>query len=400
MSADWPRVPLGEVLTQREPDVEVAPDQQYSFAGVYCFGRGAFVGQTKVGREFAYPRLTRLRAGDFVYPKLMAWEGAYALVPRECDGLVVSTEYPVFAINTNRLIPTFLESYFKRASVWPEFGGVSTGTNVRRRRLNPVDFLSYRFPLPPLAEQGRIVARVEAVTGKITEARQLREETSPMAQVVRSSWLNQLFETARNSSWPEAALGNVADIRSGVTLGRTLLGNTISVPYLRVANVQDGRLDLATIKQVTVLPNEVEKWVLKPGDLLITEGGDWDKLGRGTVWRGEVPTCIHQNHIFRIRSSPEMFVPEFLSAIFASPYGKSYFQSASKQTTNLASINQRQLRAFRVFTPPLPEQQRIVAHLDALQAKTDVLRALQTETAAELDALLPAVLAKAFAGEL
>ena len=94
MSADWPRVPLGDVLSLREPDVKVVPDRVYHFAGVYCFGRGAFVGQKKLGREFAYRSLTSLRAGDFVYPKLMAWEGAYALVPEMCDGLVVSTEFP------------------------------------------------------------------------------------------------------------------------------------------------------------------------------------------------------------------------------------------------------------------------------------------------------------------
>jgi type I restriction enzyme S subunit len=178
MSADWPRVPLGEVLSLREPDVEVSPDQEYRFAGVYCFGRGAFVGQKKLGREFSYPRLTRLRASDFLYPKLMAWEGAYSLVPPECEGLVVSTEFPVFGVDQNRLLPPFLGLYFKRASVWPELGSESTGTNVRRRRLNPADFLRYRFPLPPLAEQRRIVARVEAVSARIAEAQRLREEAS------------------------------------------------------------------------------------------------------------------------------------------------------------------------------------------------------------------------------
>ena len=117
---NWPLVPLGELLTLREPDVEVAPDQEYHFAGVYCFGRGAFVGQKRSGREFAYPRLTRLHTDNFLYPKLMAWEGAYARVPSKCDGLVVSTEFPVFAVNTSKLVPAFLGSYFQRSSVWPE----------------------------------------------------------------------------------------------------------------------------------------------------------------------------------------------------------------------------------------------------------------------------------------
>jgi type I restriction enzyme, S subunit len=164
--------------------------------------------------------------------------------------------------------------------------------------------------------------------------------------------------------------------------------------------VQDGHLDLSKIKEVEVLESEADKWKLLSGDILLTEGGDWDKLGRGTVWREEIPNCIHQNHIFRVRTSPNEFVPEFLAALIGSPVGKAYFQAASKQTTNLASINQTQLKAFRVFQPPLPEQRRIVAYLDDLQEQTNTLKALQAETSTELNALMPSILDKAFRGEL
>jgi type I restriction enzyme S subunit len=200
--------------------------------------------------------------------------------------------------------------------------------------------------------------------------------------------------------WPQLSLEDVAEIRSGVILGRRLAGKTVRLPYLRVANVQDGHLNLSEIKDVEVLEHEAEKWRLIRGDLLLTEGGDWDKLGRGTVWREEIPYCIHQNHIFRLRTKPQDFVPEFLAALIGSPVGKAYFQEASKQTTNLASINQRQLKAFRIVQPPLSEQNRIVSYLDSLQAKVDTLKRLQAETAAELDALLPAILDRAFKGEL
>jgi type I restriction enzyme S subunit len=165
-------------------------------------------------------------------------------------------------------------------------------------------------------------------------------------------------------------------------------------------SVQDGHLNLNEIKEIDVLEAEATKWKLVAGDLLLTEGGDWDKLGRGTIWRDEIPNCIHQNHIFRVRTSADEFIPDFLATLVASPIGKAYFQEASKQTTNLASINQRQLKAFRVFQPPLSEQRRIVSELDALQAQVDSLKKLQVETAAELDALLPSILDKAFKGEL
>ncbi|QLE48315.1 hypothetical protein FD724_09410 [Nostoc sp. C057] len=145
---------------------------------------------------------------------------------------------------------------------------------------------------------------------------------------------------------------------------------------------------------------EREKWQLQPGDILLTEGGDWDKLGRGTVWQEEIPNCIHQNHIYRLRINLNEFDPYYLSALIASPYGKAYFQTASKQTTNLATINQRQLKAFVIFKPPLPEQSRIVAYLDELQTKVDTMKHLREQAMTELDALLPSILDKAFKGEL
>jgi type I restriction enzyme S subunit len=148
--------PMRELVRLREPDVFTQPEGQYYFAGVYCFGKGMFQGQRRSGTEFAYDRLTRLRADDFVYPKLMAWEGALAVVPPECDGLVVSPEFPVFEVNQERVLPETLDVYFRTPSVWPILSGVSTGTNVRRRRLNPSDFLAFEFPLPPMQKQQQL----------------------------------------------------------------------------------------------------------------------------------------------------------------------------------------------------------------------------------------------------
>jgi type I restriction enzyme S subunit len=91
--------PMRDLVKLREPDVAVRSEEVYLFAGVYCFGKGVFRGQKKTGMEFAYSRLTRLQAGNFVYPKLMAWEGALGVVPPHYDGLVVSTEFPVFEVN-------------------------------------------------------------------------------------------------------------------------------------------------------------------------------------------------------------------------------------------------------------------------------------------------------------
>jgi type I restriction enzyme, S subunit len=178
-----------ELVRLRQPDVQVRSEETYHFAGVYCFGEGVFVGQRKSGMEFKYPRLTRLKAGDFVYPKLMAWEGALAVVPPECDGLVVSTEYPVFEIDTSKVLPEVLDIYFRTPSIWPELSGQSTGTNVRRRRLNPADFLRHTFPLPPMTHQQRL----KAVHDRATALRREHENTSHEIAALFPAILNRAF---------------------------------------------------------------------------------------------------------------------------------------------------------------------------------------------------------------
>lgn len=145
--------PMSELVSQRPPDVMVDGTVQYRFAGVYSFGRGVFPSVVKAGSEFAYERLSTVRAGDFTYPKLMAWEGALGVVPPECDGMVVSPEFPVFSINTDEVLPELLDIYFRTPEVWPELAELSGGTNVRRRRLQPSAFLTYEVPVPSMATQ-------------------------------------------------------------------------------------------------------------------------------------------------------------------------------------------------------------------------------------------------------
>lgn len=156
--------------------MQVDPVKSYPFAGVYCFGRGVFRGQERLGNQFSYRKLTRLKVGDFVYPKLMAWEGAFGVVPITCDGCFVSPEFPVFEIHPDRILPQFLSFFFQIPHVWEDVSGKSTGTNVRRRRLHPNDLLRANIPLPPLPEQQRIVARIEALAAQIDEARRLRQQ--------------------------------------------------------------------------------------------------------------------------------------------------------------------------------------------------------------------------------
>ena len=140
--------------------------------------------------DFAYDRLTCLNSGDFVYPKLMAWEGALGIVPPECNGCVVSPEFPVFEVLDDRVLPEVLDAHFKTPTVWPELSSASSGTNVRRRRLNPQDFLNYRMPLPSRPTQFRL----REVQAEVDALKRLQAETSVELDALLPAILDRAFK--------------------------------------------------------------------------------------------------------------------------------------------------------------------------------------------------------------
>lgn len=168
--------------------------------------------------------------------------------------------------------------------------------------------------------------------------------------------------------WKKIHLDKVAKIQTGVAKNSKAIGDCVSLPYLRVANVQDGHLDLSEVKLINLPKDKVGRFQLEKGDVLLTEGGDFDKLGRGTIWNDEIKNCVHQNHVFVARPNNKKLLSAFLTAQTSSPYGKKYFLRCSKQSTNLASINSTQLKAFPVLLPPLPEQKAIAEILETWDA--------------------------------
>jgi type I restriction enzyme S subunit len=398
---EWRWAKFDEFLRRIERKVIVDDLSSYDCVGVRWYGMGAFIRENLPGISIARKQQWLIKAGDVVYNKLFAWKGSFALADSDVDGCIVSDKFPTYQLDTTVVNPQFLRYYFRTMDIAQQALALSKGgAAISKLTLNPPQFWDLAIPLPTFKEQQRIVERIEGLMAKTEKAQSFHRDALEAAKALNASTANALFELIRVNDWPVVELGDIADIHAGVTLGRSLNGPTIRLPYLRVANVQDGFLDLGNIKETDILPNEFEKWQLKPGDILLTEGGDWDKLGRGAVWHAEIPNCIHQNHIFCVRTNPADFNPNFLLAVISSPYGKAYFQGASKQTTNLASINQKQLKAFKVFQPPLSEQDSIVAYLNDLQAKVSMLKAAQTRTSMALDAILPSILDKAFKGEL
>ena len=267
------------------------------------------------------------------------------------------------------------------------FLNAATGVPGLSRR----DVYALRGAFPPPEEQGAIARILDTVEKAI----ELTRKAVGLARVLDHSLLNRLLEYGlaagsgqklkRPAHWQIRRVDEVAEVGSGVTLGKDVSGSKyVELPYLRVANVQDGHLDLSVIKTVKVRIEEVDRYRLEPGDVLMTEGGDLDKLGRGTLWEGQIPDCLHQNHIFRIRANRAVLDPRFFAYVVESDITKGYFLRVAKRTTNLASTNKTQVRAFRFPVPPLREQERIVeivsaakAQLRGLMRKEEALRRLK-----------------------
>ncbi len=237
-----------------------------------------------------------------------------------------------------------------------------------------------RLFLPPRTEQDHIAAYLDASCASIDAAvaakrRQLetldalRKATIQRA-VTRGLSESVVLETTGNAwmenvpqSWKLVYLKRIAEIQGGLTLGKQYEGLLIERPYLRVGNVQDGHLDLADVSVIELPESVAAKVELRPDDVLMTEGGDLDKLGRGHLWNGELAGCLHQNHIFAVRCFRHKLMPMFLAYVTAAKYGRDYFEATGKKTTNLACTNSTKVGEFPIPLPPLEEQEAICAYL-------------------------------------
>ena len=199
-------------------------------------------------------------------------------------------------------------------------------------------------------------------------------------------------------------LDSISEISSGITKGRDLskeaTENVIELPYLRVANVQNGYLDLSEIKTIQLKVSEKEKYLLQFEDVLYTEGGDRDKLGRGTLWRNEIKDCVHQNHIFKARINREKALPLYVSLWSMSSVARNYFYNKGKQSVNLASINKTVLSNLPIYLPNINEQSRIVQDIEAKLSYCDNIEKTIDPILSKAAALRQSILKQAFEGKL
>ena len=272
-------------------------------------------------------------------------------------------------------------------------------------------FSQFAIPVPPFEEQCRIVDRIESIFTKLDEAKEKAQAVVDGFELRKSAILYKAFtgeltKQWRKSrgisieSWRTVPLIEISTLQTGIMKGKHFNDKTICLPYLRVANVQDGYFNLKEIKRIEVSEKMVDRYLLQKGDVLFTEGGDFDKLGRGSVWNAEIKVCLHQNHVFVVRPDKKILDPYFLSLQAGSRYGKKYFLSCAKQTTNLASINSTQLKNYPVRLPVIEEQKAILNMVSDVLKKERQVKDAAELVISQIDVMKKAVLARAFRGEL
>lgn len=342
--------------------------------------------------------------GDLAFSKIDARNGAVGLIPDGIPKAVVTSEYPVFTPRADKLRPAYLHHLLRAEHFKADLQRKASGTSGRKR-VTPEGFLSLDVPVPTLDEQDTLVS---AYTDALNRAAQLEQEAEA---IERAGW--QAFEAALGVAPPPPLpdqpvfVARFKDVerwshesilRAGIHLPATA-GSTRMVPlgqwskvsygiqkcpanrpavharpYLRVANVQRGMLDLDEIKYINVPDEEMPKLRLEVGDVLLCEGNSPDLVGRGAIWRGEIADCVHQNHVLRVRIDPSRLLPEFVLAVINSSHGQAYFRSKAKRTTNLASINSKEVAALPVPDILVSRQHDLLMELDHQVRAAEVIR--------------------------
>lgn len=364
----------------------------------------------------------RVRRGDILFNNTNSpeWVGKTAVIHSGGD-MAFSNHMTRLRVGS-RLQPEFLALQLHYFCLTGYFRQTCTN-HVNQASVSLRDLKLLPLIVPPVDEQGRIVSaiedqisRLDAGSAGIDAANQklINYEHAVLhaATVGRlSSTKHSQTSPARGTSddslpllqvgWHWAKLGSIADVVGGVAKDTKKQSGAgfVEVPYLRVANVQRGRLDLREVTRIRVPAAVAKKLTLLKGDVLMNEGGDRDKLGRGWVWDGQIPDCIHQNHVFRVRVRNGALDPRFLSW-HGNTFGQAWFQREGKQTTNLASISLNRLRQLPVPVPPLDEQRAIVGDLERRLSVTGAIRSEMGRVRSKARKLRVAILSAAFTGRL
>ena len=393
----WQKVRMGSILEKSDEWTNIEPDKSYKQVTIRLWGKGVNLRNEGLGVEIAASRQLIARSNQFILSRIDARNGAFGIIPEFLDGAVVSNDFPVFKISLSLLVPCFLDWTSKTRHFVSICKAASEGT-TNRVRLNIEKFLNAEIMLPSTKEQRRIVARIEELAARIEEARELRSRAVEEADILVNKCSEYLFD---NKDCNTRSIESICEVKGGIQKSSERAPGANPRRYITVAHVQRNRIDISDPRYFEVSEEELEKWRLLPGDVLVIEGnGSADQIGRTALFCGEIDDCVHQNHVIRIRPNQTRVLPDYLNGFLNSPLGQKEMRERSRTTSGLFNLSVGRIKSIYVPLPAFNDQRLIVERIRDLQSKFDLLKRHQAETAAALDALLPAVLERAFRGEL
>ncbi|HPM10489.1 MAG TPA: hypothetical protein PK941_08615 [Paludibacter sp.] len=399
MSTKWPRVKFNEFLKPNSRPYTLGPDEDANLVGMRLYGEGPFHRELKPSMRIAKKTHFVIKTGDVIYNKLFAWKGTFGIVPPELDGMFVSDKFPTYELNRAKVSPAFLGWYFRCRLLWEEAQGMSTGSAaLSKLTLNPPKFLLLTMPLPPLSEQYKAVVRIKELYNGIIEAHRLRIFAINESNTCLESCLQELMGKFERLDHFEKVI--TFKPRSGPSFLTTSTG--IGTPILMPSSVTGFGVNPTKIEYPMHPVKIGEKDTLLAGDILMARGNKRDQVGNAGVVPPQCEGWTYANLLMRLQTDKTKVIPEFCVYWLRSPQiRKIIYDQMSGTNPNIQKINQQKI--LRLPFPVgihLSQQRNIVDKLDALQSYTEALKRVQAEITAELNALLPSILDKAFKGEL
>lgn len=392
---DWQLSKIGSLYTQRNEKVSDKDYQPLSVTMQGILPQLATAAKTDDGDNRKL-----VRVGDFAINSRSDRRGSCGISP--LDGSVSLIN--IILTPRTAMHPGYYNWLFHTTLFADEFYKWGHGIVADLWTTRWQEMKSITVPVPEYAEQERIAAFLDAECAEIDavleKTRASIEEYKKLKQAVITQAVTKGIRGDRPmkdsgiewigdipAEWRKTQLRHCAAIKSGITLGKKYekTDSLVERPYLRVANVQDGYVDLSVLTTIEVTQDEDLKYRLRAGDVLMTEGGDRDKLGRGCVWHGEIEPCLHQNHIFAVQTSKDTLLPEFLEYLTVSDVGRSYFDVTAIKTTNLACTSSSKVLAFTIPLPSVEEQAEIVEALNTKCAGIDALVAKKQQYLTEIE---------------
>jgi type I restriction enzyme, S subunit len=392
MKEIWPRVSLGELLRLERRPVEVRTDQEYQEIGIYCFGRGIFHKTPRTGLEIGNKDLFLMKEGDFILQVTFAWEGAVALVSAEEDGMYASTRYPTFRVDETRCNPRFLLNYFRTPEGLQQLVKICPGSAGRNRVLSIKRIPEVTVPLPSLETQRILVERIRNTSQQIEDASRLRKQADEETDALHKRSAFEFFLHA-TQSYPEKVLADLVAIRGGGTPSKSNPSYWQgAVPWISPKDMKVRELHDAIDHISTRATEETAARMIDPGAVLV--------VVRGMILAHTFPSAVLRrpatiNQDMKALIPASELTPEFLCALLWAFNGR-FLELVEKSTHDTRRLETTKLLAAKIPVPPLAVQRSIVVGFNRLQTEMDSLRHVQRESALELDALLPSVLADAF----